>query len=430
MRLIRLLACLVLVLPRVQWLNAETFPLQISPDHRYLEDAAGKPFFAQGDSPWSLISALTRVEVDRYLEDRRTKGFNALIVNLIEHKFRGPVNAYGEGPFVSQGDFETPNEKYFQQADWVLKRAAEKGFVVFLTPMYLGYKGTDEGWNQEAILNGDAKCREFGRYLGRRYRDYSNIVWMMGGDRNPGLAWETTDALARGISEAAPNAIFTAHADHESSTVQQYSAGGWLNINTTYTYAIVHELLLRDYNQRPTMPNVLIETTYENEHNASPVQLRRQAYWAIMCGATGQFFGNKPIWGFDKGWEIALNDRGSQDMATVAKFLGTIPWWTLVPDDKHEVIVRGIGEFNGMDYLAAALSHDRGTLVAYMPSARTFTVDCSKLGKAPLVSSWFNPRTGETTIGAPIKTTGKIDLSPPGDGDWIFVLKSSLPSGS
>jgi hypothetical protein len=30
-------------------------------------------------------------------------------VNLIEHKFRGPVNRYGEGPFTTPGDFCTPN---------------------------------------------------------------------------------------------------------------------------------------------------------------------------------------------------------------------------------------------------------------------------------------------------------------------------------
>ena len=49
------------------------------------------------------------------------------------------------------------------------------------------------------------------------------------------------------------------------------------------------------------MPFVLMESSYEGEHNSSPVQIRRQAYWAILCGAAGQFLGNKPIWGFDPG---------------------------------------------------------------------------------------------------------------------------------
>ena len=78
-------------------------------------------------------------------------------------------------------------------------------------------------------------------------------------------------------------------------------------LNSTYTYSIIHEKLITDYNRTPTMPFFLIETIYEGEHNASEVQIRRQAYWAILCGATGQFMGNRPIWLFDPGWQKAMD---------------------------------------------------------------------------------------------------------------------------
>jgi len=58
------------------------------------------------------------------------------------------------------------------------------------------------------------------------------------------------------------------------------------------------------------MPYFLIETSYEGEHNA-PLQIRRQAYWALLCGATGHFLVNRPIWLFDPGWEQALDAAGS-----------------------------------------------------------------------------------------------------------------------
>ena len=96
---------------------APRYPIRVGPDHRHAVDQDGLPFLIQGDSPWSLISGLTNEEAERYLEDRRLKGFNSLIVNLIEHKFRGPVNRYGEGPFTTPGDFTTPNEEYFKHAD-------------------------------------------------------------------------------------------------------------------------------------------------------------------------------------------------------------------------------------------------------------------------------------------------------------------------
>ena len=45
------------------------------------------------------------------------------------------------------------------------------------------------------------------------------------------------------------------------------------------------------------------------------------------------------------------------------------PWEELVPDQKHEVVVDGLGEFHGLDYLAAARTHNGGTVIAYLPTA-------------------------------------------------------------
>ena len=59
-----------------------------------------------------------------------------------------------------------------------------------------------------------------------------------------------------------------------------------------------------------TRPNILFESTYEGEHNASEVQIRRQAYWALTRGACGQTFGSNPMWPLDPGWEDALGSRG------------------------------------------------------------------------------------------------------------------------
>ena len=72
---------------------------------------------------------------------------------------------------------------------------------VFLAPIYLGYIHTDEGWVEEALANGPEKCRAWGRYVGKRYRDFDNLVWIIGGDRNPENARPDVDAVAEGIKE-------------------------------------------------------------------------------------------------------------------------------------------------------------------------------------------------------------------------------------
>jgi hypothetical protein len=404
---------------------AELYPVAVGPDHRHLVDQTGAPFLAQGDAAWSLISGLTSEEAEKYLEDRRSKGFNSVIVNLIEHQFRGPVDRYGQNPFTVPGDFSTPNEKYFAHADWVIRKAAEKGIQVFLAPVYLGYIGTNEGWVKEVLANGPEKSRDWGRYVGKRYASFNNIVWLIGGDRNPDTAREGVDAIVQGIKEFDKRHIFSAHCHPENSALDQYAQEGWVDLNTTYTYNIVHSMLLRDYQRTPPTPFVLVESTYEGEHNASAVQIRRQAYWAILSGATGQFMGNRPIWLFDPGWEAALNYAGSQDMTRLKELFTSRPWYQLVPDDKHEVVVDGLGEFRGLDYLAAARTTDGATVIAYMPTSREITVDMTKVTGKEATAWWFDPRSGKSHSIGTVPTSGKHKFAPPGEGDWVLLLDDS-----
>ena len=64
--------------------GASIFPLRVEAGKRYLITAQGEPFLMHGDTPWCLITQLTETEVDQYLEDRRQKGFNTILVELIE----------------------------------------------------------------------------------------------------------------------------------------------------------------------------------------------------------------------------------------------------------------------------------------------------------------------------------------------------------
>src|SRR6185295_3167345 len=129
-----------------------------------LVDAGGAPVWLHGEAAWSLIVGLDDAELDRYLADRRARGINALVVNLIEHKFadHAPLDRAGAPPFTTPGDFATPNEAYFAHADRVLARAAAAGMVVLLAPAYLGDKGGDEGWYAEIRRSGPDKLRGYG----------------------------------------------------------------------------------------------------------------------------------------------------------------------------------------------------------------------------------------------------------------------------
>lgn len=402
---------------------AAQYPLKVGPAKRYLVDQKNTPFLVHGDAAWSLISGTTKDEAERYLRDRAAKGFNTLIVNLVEHKFKGPRNRDGEPPFTTPGDFATPNEKYFAHADWVIRKAGEYGIAILLAPCYLGYKGLDEGWYDEVLANGIEKMRSYGRFVGSRYKGFDNIVWLIGADREPEAALEHTRAMALAIKAADPRHLHSAHCAPEHSAADCYGGESWLDVNCTYTYKVVHAMVLRDYNRKPVMPFFLIESTYEGEHDSTPLWIRRQAYWALLNGAAGQIMGNRPIWLFDPGWEAALDAPASRDMARLRTLFASRPWFDLVPDQDHKLVTAGWGDPNGLEYLAAARTNDGSTAVIYMPASRTIAVDLSQMGGS-VNAFWFDPRTGNETGAGAFANRGSREFTPPAAGDWVLVLET------
>src|SRR5262249_8424609 len=146
-----------------------------------------------------------------------------------------PANISGVEPFTVAGDYSTPNEAYFQYADWVIQQAAARGIAVLLTPSYLGYDGGDEGWYSEMQANGTAKLEAYGRYVGTRFKNDTNIIWVQGGDYDPPDK-SLVDAIAKGIAETDPGSIQTAHGAPETAALDYWQGYSWLALNNVYTY--------------------------------------------------------------------------------------------------------------------------------------------------------------------------------------------------
>lgn len=407
------------------------YPLKVSENRRYLVDQHDQPVLVHGDSPWSLIVGPTPEEAEMYLTDRAAKGFNTLLVNLLEHKFtpNAPCNFRGDRTFTTPEDFTTPNEKYFEHAGWVIRRAGEMGIQILLDVCFLGFDGGDQGWYVDVLANGPRRCAEFGRYVAERYKDFDNILWVIGGDKNLDKEREAMAAMGDAIRAVDARHLCTGHMVQGTSPLDPLRGFGgapWIDLNNVYYSEVVHSRCIHAYYRQPTIPFILIESTYEGEHNASRVQIRRQAYWSLLRGACGQLIGNRPIWLFDPGWLQALNSPASVAMVYLKRLFESRPWWEFVPDAEHKVVTAGLGEFRGMDYLAAALTADGSCLMAYMPSSRTIAVDTSRLSGDKADVWWFNPRTGEVEAGKPITGRGEKWLTPPDSpadhGDWVVVV--------
>ncbi|HSR99640.1 MAG TPA: DUF4038 domain-containing protein [Kofleriaceae bacterium] len=417
---------------------ASLFPLAVSADRASLVAHDGTPFLLHGEAAWSLIAQLSTSGAMQYLADRRTRGVNAVIANLIEHQYadRAPANAAGDAPFTAAGDFTKPNEKYFAHADQVIDIAAAQGIAVLLVPAYLGFDGGGEGWYSDMSALTAQQCRTYGDFVGRRYASKSNIVWVWGGDYTPptGDAGETClKAIRDGILAAAPaGTLSTGHWSPESTSRDEAAFVDTIDLVGVYTYLDILApcRAARDPGgATPRKPTFLVETCYENETIRScadtTAEVRRRQWWGLLgCGA-GEISGNTPIWRFSSGWPQALASPVSSSQVRLTTIAHSIRWQALALDDDLVTSDRG----NGYTEIAAARTTDAGSAQAliYMPpgAAASVTVDLSRLG-ASVTATWEDPSavrsmpagtalSGSHTFARPGKNAG-------GDTDWVLIL--------
>ncbi|MFZ0427388.1 MAG: DUF4038 domain-containing protein [Acidobacteriota bacterium] len=423
-RLMLLALCVVGWVRPLSGQPSSRFPLKVGPDGRHLVDRGGRPFLVHGDTPWSLTHNLTFEEAVSYMEDRVEKGFTALIVSAPDAyapdgSHPDPPDRYGNFPFIA-GDITQPDEAYWQNVDRVLKKAEDLGLLVFFFPAYLGC--CDDGYLRLFTENGVEKSRRYGRWIGDRYHGRLNLVWVLGGDRNVEDVRPIVSAIHEGIDETDPGKL---HAVHWAPETDPWAPFGeeWVDLYTAYTYGPVAARVAAEYLHLPTKPVILIETNYENDFNRKTAgDVRKYPYRAILSGAAGDFFGNKPLWFCGTGWERALDSPGSRYVALAGHFFRSLPWDRLAPDFERRFVVGGGGDFRSDDGVQAAISREGGLAVAFLPSARRITVDLAILGGSRLSGWWFSPMTGRILEAGVESGRGRIELAPPAAGDWVLVI--------
>ncbi len=412
------------------------YPLSVSTNGRYLMEASGRPLFLHGDAAWSLIANLSLEDAMVYLADRHSKGVNAIYVNLVETAFSNQtppwLNVDGEAPFSPLPDsyimdFSQPNVAYWAHVDAVLDAAKEKDILVFAFPAYMGWMQQFDGWSYALDANGATRMRAYGEFLGTRYADQPNLIWVAGGDWGPsGPAYELTDEVAAwvaGIRAHDSVHLWTAHGGQQSGT----EAYGYLNLdlNTTYRYppAQVPDAIRTDVGQLPRIPVVFFEGWYENEYGVSRAQLRYQAYSSVLGGAMGQFYGNNPIWAFESGWRTALNDPGALDMIHVGKLFRSRPFYKFIPDEAGAIVSGNRGNLGDGTYVSAARAEDGSTSMVYVPSNRAVVVNVGTAVDAERARIWcVDPKTGRSTDRGTVSGSGQYTASPCASPDWILVV--------
>lgn len=435
-----------------------TYPVKVSANRRYLVDQHDEPFLLIGDSPQSLIANASVTVAADYFAARADQGFNCAFIQLVCDQFIDgrPDGATRDGivPFKSTFDFSAPNPPYWQKVDAVIQTAAKYNICCMLA--FFDTSDANGKGNGIDVLtkNGRAKCYDYGAFLGNRYKDFPNVIWVSGNDFNQTTDGKIADAcvqaIALGIKSTDANHIHTlqmstpGYAKQGTCDADAKDNGTgtlWssiLSLDWVYSWPSQYDTLLRAYAGSPVMPTFLGEAQYEYQtvvYLGTPLRLRLQHWWTMTCGATGVLYGNGNITSFvDTNWKKFIVSPGVTQLGFLRSLLSSMRWYDLTPDISRRLLISGLGNYDSFGdpakntYATAAITSDGTAALIYAPTIRTMTINLSRFTR-PVSARWFDPSTGyyHPIPDSPFSNSGTHKFRPvekngAGDEDWVLVL--------
>jgi hypothetical protein len=380
-------------------------PIRVSANGRFFTDRDGKPFFWLGDTAWPLFSDYSEAQAEAYLRNRAAKGFTVIqgVLTWVlpagndTEKGVPPSSddpqpyAFGERPWLN-GNPATPNDAYFKHVDKLVEFANQQGLALAMLPIWGYYVNQTHRVTVE-------NARVYGRWLGRRYKDAPNVIWVNGGDRVPEGNEAVYRALAEGLREGDGGAhLITYHPCGWHSSSQFFQAEPWLDFNMIQTWTDwpkVYPAVAADRMLAPPKPVVLGEGAYENgpEYPLGPITpliVRRQAWWAVMAG--GFFtYGQNQMWRMGKNWDSTFDTPGAAGAARMKEIVSALPWWEAVPN--QTLFASGVSSERTLN--AAIRSVKGGWALIYLSSQCRVFIHLDKILTKSVRATWINPATGE-----------------------------------
>jgi hypothetical protein len=427
--------------------------IRVSPNRRFLETDNGKPFFWLGDTAWELFHRLSLEDAEFYLLNRAEKRFTVIqAVVLAEFDGLGTPNVYGEYPFVGN-DLSFPNEAYFAHVDRVIIVAARLGLYIGLLPTW-GDKVVANMWGVGPQVFTTENAYSYGKWLGKRYAGFPNIIWILGGDRPAVYSGQDYRPIWRAMSSGIDAGtgelgLKTYHPMGGYSSSAWLHEESWLDMNMMQSGhgsghdVAVWDMITADYQRHPNKPVLDGEPNYE-DHPVNPWpewdpangyfrddDVRKQIYRSVFAGGCGVTYGHHAVWQFyqpdrepinhpDRIWREALDRPGASQVQFLRSLMESRPYFTRIPDQGMLVSNPGIGG----EHVQVTRDLDGSYALVYLPTSRSVEISMAQFRARKVRASWYDPRTG-TYVKTGSFTTGEINLtfSPPLKGpDWVLVV--------
>jgi len=305
-------------------------------------------------------------------------------------------------------------------------------------------KGT---WGKGPEIFNKDNAAVYATWLANRYKNKTNIIWVLGGDRQPRgeqdiAIWR---AMGNAIMKVTDNkAMITYHCQpNQLGSAQWFRKEKWFTFNMFQNGhcrdEAIYNKMADGYIVTPIKPEIDGEPIYEDHPvcfnvydlgTSSAYDVRKFAYLDLFSGAFGHTYGCHDIWqmnspkheplnGPHMTWNDALKLPGARQMAYVKKLIESHPMLERVPDqsivvENNNTAAERIQATRGNDYA-----------FVYTAAGKPFTVLLPKLKVAKIHAYWYDPRDSKTADIGVVDGTKPNKFIPPSSGygkDWGLVL--------
>jgi hypothetical protein len=419
--------------------------LKLSADGRYLTTSDGTPYLVMADAAWNLITGLSTDSAKWYLSQRAEEGFNTYIIwlpspaSLDPPQHQHTTNRYGQEPFTGTPFQSSLNEAYWTHADTVIDYGISLGLNFIILPAYLGYlcnssTPPDGAWCGDISSATNSQMFSYGTTIGNRYKARTNIIWGMGGDCSDvdyPTAWDRQSSMLNGIIGSGDTHLVTNHNHRNTVGIEGWNNDPRITLNNIYIGSPggLDTSVFRLGNVAraisPARPFLLIEGMYEGDgYGATQQTLRAQTYHTMLLGGCGYTFGAANLYMFGADgmyFQNYLNTTGSNGQTSAKELFNSRHWHNFIPDQDHTVLTLGYGTFGTSNYAIAASTSDSSSIIAYLPTQRSVTINPSSLKGDSIQVWWFNPSNG-VYINAGMYSKVTQSYTPPSNGDWVIVI--------
>jgi hypothetical protein len=423
---------------------------KVSENKRYIVKD-NKPFIWLGDTAWELFHRCSKEDTEFYFQTRAEQGFTVVqAVILAELDGLHKPNFYGHTPLFNDDPTQL-NEDYFSHVEQIIDQAADHNITMAILPTW-GDKIFKNTWGTGPEIFNTKNAYEFGNLIGKKFKNKKNIIWVIGGDRNPRNGSKDTEvwrSMAQGLTQAyghKDSLLITFHPQPNGEGASEwFHDDDWFDFNMFQTGHCrdlpVYENMMASYNRLPTKPVLNGEPIYEahpvcfNAKDlgyASAYDIRKAAYLSILSGSFGHTYGCHAVWqmysdrfeginGPLANWKNSLNLQGANQIRHLRKLTTLLPLHELVP--AQDLLL----ENDKSAYERIQAGKSKNHIVVYSALGKSFSLNFKNYQGIKNKSIWFNPRTGEmieSLFDIPKDNTWK-KFTPPSAGyglDWVLIV--------